>query len=356
MRLSLLVAACLLVPAVSPALSAGDGKEIDRAVNLRVQKKYAEAVSALKSLADRRAADPEVRSEALFQEGLVFEEAGKSADALAAYESVFTGYPGQPSAPYARLGWARTQVRLGDSKKALEGYDAVLRQYPHHAAEALLGIGEVRETQGKLGEAAGAMRSILRDFPMAPEAKQARDRLSSLCNRVVASPLTATAWDEVIGRGECLLDVGKPGDARKLYEDSIRRKPPPEWRVELLMGQGRVAVAEAKYGAADKSFRQAAKLAGKTPRAAEARMAIVQGFLDRNRLGDAVKELEGIVRDYPGTSQAIEAQLMAGSCYEVMRQWKKAEDAYRRVMEAAPQSPFAHEAQQSLMRLMEAKQ
>ena len=82
----------------------------------------------------------------------------------------------------------------------------------------------------------------------------------------------------------------------------------------------------------------------------------MQGHLDRSRLREAIRELEGIVRDYPGTAQSVQAQLMAGSCYEAMRDRKKATEAYRRVMTSAPQSPFAAEAQQSLMRVMEAGQ
>jgi TolA-binding protein len=67
-----------------------------------------------------------------------------------------------------------------------------------------------------------------------------------------------------------------------------------------------------------------------------------------------VRELGRVVKGYPSTGQAAQAQFMMGSCYESLRERRKAEEAYRRVLEIAPpQSPWAFEAQQSLVRLLE---
>ena len=350
-------AAWALVPGAAHALSDAAANDVAKAVELRVAKKYDQAAALLRTLAGKSAADPEARSEALYQEGLVMQESGRFVEALALFDEVVREYPGQPSAPYAQLEWAQGQNRLGDTVKSMAGLNALMSRYPRFGGTGLLAIGGLQEQEGKLGDASMTFRELIHSYPATPEAKQALPWLGGICRIICAAPPpSATSYPDVIARGECLMDAGDFKGADRLYESSLKGKPSPEWKVELLLAQGRCAVAQQKYGAAEKSFRKAAKAATDPATAAAARMYIVQGHLDRSKLPDAIRELEGIVRDYPGTSQAAQAQLMAGSCYEAMHDRKKAIDAYRRVMSVAPQSPAAADAQQSLMRVMEAGQ
>jgi TolA-binding protein len=352
-----LIAAWAFMPGTACALSDAAGKDVARAVELRVAKKYDNAAALLRGLAERSATDPEARSEALYQQGLVMQESGRPAEALALFDSVVREYPGQPSAPYAQMEWSLGQARLGAADKAMTGLSVLMSRYPRFGAAGLLAMGDLLEQGGRIGEASMTLRRLINSFPVSPESRQAKTRLADICGKIAGGPPTsATAYAEVIARGECLMDAGDFKGANKLYESALKKNPAPEWRFEVLLAQGRGAVAQEKYGAAEKSFRKAAKAATDPAMAASARMYIVQGHLDRSRLKEAVRELEGIVGDYPGTAQAAQAQLMAGSCYEAMRDRKKAVDAYRRVMSTAPQSPAAAEAQQSLMRVMEAGQ
>jgi TolA-binding protein len=127
-------------------------------------------------------------------------------------------------------------------------------------------------------------------------------------------------------------------------------------KADLLIATGVTYEAEGKFGAAERAYRSAAKAVPGSARAAGARMSIVQIYLDRNQLREAVKELVKVAKDFPGTGQAAQAQYMAGSTYETLGDRKKAEEAYRNVLGIAPQSPWAFEAQQALVRLMERSQ
>ena len=358
MRISFAVLAVwALLPGPACALSDAASKEVAKAVELRVAKKYDEAAALLRTLAAHSAADPEARSESLYQEGLVMQESGRQVEALALFDSVVSEYPGQPSAPYAQLEWSLGQSRLGANEKAMSGLNALMARYPRFGAAGLLAIGDLQEQDGHIGESSMTFRRLIHSYPVSQETKQARVWLAGLCKMLTVSPVpAATAYADVISRGECLMDAGDFKGADRLYEASLKSRPTPEWKVELFLAQGRGAVAQQKYGVAEKAFRKAAKAATDPAMAAAARMYIVQGHLDRSKLPDAIRELEGIVRDYSGTAQSAQAQLMAGSCYEAMRDRKKAIDAYRRVMTGAPHSPAAAEAQQSLMRVMESGQ
>jgi len=285
------------------------------------------------------------------------QDACKYEEAIALFEAVTSGYAGQPAAPYAQIEWALTQARLGEIGKAMDGFSAVMVRFPRYGATALLAVADLQEQAGNSIEASMTLRRLIRSYPVSPEVKTAVVKLASLCGKITASRGgSGTAYSDILVQGECLMDAGKFDDADRLYVETMKKSPPAEWQVELLMAQGRGAVAREKYGAAETAFRRAAKIAPETGQAALARMSIVQGYIDRNMLKDAIRELEAMVRDYPGTSQGVQAQLMAGSCYEAARDRKKAAEAYRKVMAIAPQSGAAAEAQQSMMRLMEAGQ
>ena len=351
------LAAWALAPGSACALSDAAAKDVSKAVELRVAKKYDEAVVILRGLAERSAADGEARSEALYQQGLVMQEAGKPAEALDLFDAVVREYPGQPSAPYAQLEWSLGQARLGATERAMSGLSILMGRYPRFGAAGLMAMGDLQDQGGRIGDASMTFRRLINSYPVSPEVKPARIRLAELCGKIAATPSpSVSAFADVISRGECLMDSGDFKGADKLFNQALKKNPSSEWKVEILMAQGRGSVAQQKYGAAEKAFRRAAKAATEPAMAASARMYIVQGYLDRSNLGDAIRELEGIVRDYPGTSQSAQAQLMAGSCYEAKRDRKKAIEAYRRVMTTSPQSPAAAEAQQSLMRVMEAGQ
>lgn len=351
------LAAWALGPGPACALSDAVAKDVSKAVELRVAKKYGEAAALLRGLAERSVTDPEARSEALYQQALVMQESGKPAEALALFDAVVREYPGQASAPYAQLEWSLAQARLGATDKAMTGLNVLMARYPRFGAAGLLAIGDLHEQGGRIGESSMTLRHLINSYPVSPETRQAKARLAGLCTRMASgAAASATVFSEVISRGECMMDAGDFKGADRMYQAALKNRPAPEWKYEILLAQGRGAVAQQKYGAAEKAFRRASKAAPDPAMAASARMYIVQGFLDRSKLNDAIRELEAIVRSYPGTSQSVQAQLMAGACYEAMKDRKRAAEAYRRVMAGAPQSPFAAEAQQSMMRVMEAGQ
>jgi len=336
---------------------------IARAVELRVGKHFDEALAELDALRSRvarlPASDPaaaDARAEVSYQRGLVLEEAGRLADAANAYEDVAAGQPYAGVTGHARLSLASVQLRLGKTDAAAETYRSVLRESPKLASAALLGLAGLEETRGRVIEAARAYRDIIRNFPAAPEKLSAKNALESICGRLLEAKGSATEMDMIVARGDCLMDANRAPEAEALYSAALkRRRMPVEDRVVLLYALGGSLDAQDRTTASERAYRQIVKLAPRTPEAAFAQMAIVQGFLDRGRLSDAVRELERIVKGYPGTPAQVQAQFEAGSVYEAMRDLKRAEDAYRKVLELAPQSPWGIEAQQCLVRLVERK-
>jgi len=337
----------------SSSLLIDDERDIARAVELRVEKKYDAAIELLKKVAARSGGNPDTRVEAGFQEGLVLEEAGRAQEALEAYGAAVQDAPGATSAPYALMGWCRLKAKTGGYEDAIDGYSRILRTYPRFGSEAVLARAGVEEKAGRVLAATASCRIILRNYPQSAEAREAKRILESECTILLRSSSTATIFEELQARGECLMDQGKYAEARKLYESAQLGKQSPEIKADLLIATAVAYEAEGKFVAAERAYRSAAKAVPGTARAAGARMSIVQIYLDKNQLREAVKELTRVAKDFPGTGQAAQAQFMAGSTYETLGDRKKAEEAYRNVVEIAPQSPWAFESQQALVRLME---
>ena len=354
MRL-ILPALAAAVFAAAPALSltTGQERELSRAVDLRIQKKYEKSLAVLRDFARLNAADAEAHSEALYQEGLVLEESGRFSEAVTAFESVLRTYPGAPAAAYSLLARARMYERLDREDDAIKDYETVIRSSPKRAGEALLARAALEEKRGNMTAASRDLRLLLMNFPVSPEAKAARQALDSLCAKIMKSCGSSTLFQEVLACGECMMDAGRYQETQVMYEKALKRRSPDEGRLEMLMALGSALDVQEKFSAAEKIYRKVMREAPSTPRAANAAMAIVQGFLDRDRLRQAVRELEGIVKDFAGTPQGAHAQFLIGSCSELLRDYKKAEEAYRKVTEIAPQTLWAVEAQRSLLRLME---
>lgn len=343
------------VPAAAPAvpMSPRDRDEADfsKAAELRIGKQPEAALALLLDI-EQRAATQEVRGEAEYQQGLILEETGRTAEALAAYASVVKENGSAPAAPHAQLNWAHLKLKLGNLDEASEGYRVLAVGYPRFAGAALLAEGGLEEDRGRTLDAMLAYRNLLRNYPQAPEVADARTALGALCAKTLAAPST-TPWEGAYMRGDCLMDQDKLAEAQRVYEAALKRPVSTEAQVELLMALGGCLDAQDKPGAAERVYRRVVRAAPKTARAAAAQMQIVQGALDRGKLADAVSELTRIVKDYPGTGQMAQAQFMIGSCEESLHDRKKAEEAWRRVLEIAPNTAWSAEAQQNLVRLLE---
>jgi tetratricopeptide (TPR) repeat protein len=336
-----------------PVVATGsDETDLARAAELRVEGKRDAALELLRQVEARTGATPEARAEAIYQQGIVLEDKGELGAATERYDTVVRTVPGAAAAGHAQLSLARVLARAGREDQAIEAATLLLRMYPRLGCAALVTRGGLNARAGRQAEAARDYRDAVRNFPNAPEARQAGEALAALCGDILGRPSSATAFADIMTRGECLMDSKRYAEARGLYEAAMKRKPPAEEQAEYLLAQGRTYEGEDRYGAAEKAYRRVVAAVPGTGRAASAQMAIVQMHLDRGKLRDAIRELERIARAYPGP-QAAQAYFMIGSCQEMLRDPRKAEDAYRKAIDAAPQSPWSFDAQQSLLRLME---
>ncbi len=343
-------------PAVTPVAPAPYDPTVEgafaRAAAARVEKRSDDALAELGGIETRVDASADARVEAAYQRGLVLEEIGRAAEAASVYEVILRDAPRGAPAGHVRLSLARRRARDGDLDAAVEHYRRLIGGPPALAAPALLEGGAVDERRGRLPAAIDAYRNLIASFPRSAEMPQAKAALASLCGRVVGAP-SATNLADAFARAECHMEGGRPKEAERTYEAALKRTRDRDDRIELWMALGRCLVSQDRFAAAESAFRKIIRAQPGSAQAAQAQMEIVQGHLDRGRLPDAISELGRMAKAFKGTHQAAQALFMSGNCWEGLGNRKKAEEAYRKVLDTAPGSQWAGEAQRALLRIME---
>ncbi len=114
---------------------------------------------------------------------------GAASTARMAFQQLIRSFPGDSLAPAAQLGIAESYVGE-DPVRALREFDRVVELYPNSAKApaALLEAAAVLRDRGNVTRAREYLRRILARYPRAPEATQARRRLTQLGTASTTTP------------------------------------------------------------------------------------------------------------------------------------------------------------------------
>ena len=336
--------------------------------------------------------------EALFlqaEAALAVDDGGGAASLFARFE---TAYPSSPRADEARLALGRYYYATGDDDRAEDALQAALARPAPPAREAqaayLLGLTALR--QERPGAAEGAFeRAGAADTPTAPAALYAlgtvraegadwdgaADAFERLAVRYPGSPENAAVR---LGLAEAYVRAGRfaeaadEADARRpaLAGDDAERAALLAGEARLQLGQTRRAAATLEAVPAESRYAQRARLAagraayadGDWARAAAAladarggpqtggeatavahEAAYYHGLALKRlgRLGEAEAALEAAAA-HPDGAYADAALLEVGFLRYERRRYAEAAEAFSRVLDAAPQGPYAGEAARML--------
>jgi len=129
--------------------------------------------------------------------------------------------------------------------------------------------------------------------------------------------------------------------------ETIPKKYPDfaqQYEVDYLVG--RALASQGLFEEARQAYHRVTRSeqGGKTETAAIAQWMIGEAYFHQKNYATALREylrLE-ILYDYPTWQSA--ALLQAGKCHELLGEWKKAGEAYQRIVEHYPQTEFADDA------------
>ena len=230
--------------------------------------------------------DSEYVDDALFLLGESFYRMGQWVDAAASYERYVSRFPEGERAAAARLGWARSERRIGD----------------HAAAEAALAVLLGQEVRGV------ATSDVIYEHALILLASGQRERALETYRRLLAEhPGFAEDRALTLEFADAELASGEYDSALAAYRALAAAIAEPQYRREVEIRAARALALEG--------------------RAAEALAAY-----------DRV--LGGVIPD----SLAAEVEVERGAIFEQRGEWEAAEEAYARSAELAPGSTAASRA------------
>lgn len=220
-----LLAACLLSAELTlcaplfvlgqPSTAPDVNKDLDRAVQLRKQEKYDEAISllrtglALKPDTDRGAALLFELGQVLFLKGQAPLTQSQDLDtrtleeALATFRRVQKQYPNSGKAAPASYMVGSTYLVMWDSNQALKSYQATYADFPKYTgrSRALLRSGILMGGLDRTAEGREIMKRVVREYPASKFPDSKTDVQSALkhlrfteIHGQLAAPLRADSW------------------------------------------------------------------------------------------------------------------------------------------------------------------
>ena len=305
---------------------------------------------------------------ALFQTGQAHANAGRTAEATAAYDQLLTSYP--QSALRAETHYAKGALAFqnGDYDGAIAGYRRVLDEHPASplASKAQYGIGDALYNQGRLREATAAYRAVLDRYPTSPFvvdalsgvqyalSAQGEDHLlDEVVERFAEQNPDAGVLDELTFRqAEGAFQSGNLRDAIADFEAFLRTARDPELRAAANLYLGRAHAELGDDARAEPYLRRVVEQFPNADVQPEAAARLGALWLDAGRYDDALALYQSL-----GTEGALGAEARLGEAEALLGLGRAAaaETLFVSVVETASGSALEDRARLGLGRAAEAQ-
>ncbi|WP_158545350.1 tetratricopeptide repeat protein [Bremerella cremea] len=277
------------------------------------------------------------REAALFFSDVVnYQNAGEFDLAADEWKKFIEKFPRDPLAAKAQNYLAVCQLQLKKFVDATTNFETVLKKYPDadFREEAMLNLASANYAwaqsgnTAKYGEAAQRFTTLLKEYPQTKYADQAYYFLAEslymngqqeaaigvyeqLANKYPQSPL---ASDAIYAKGVTQEELKKYAEAQQTFDQFLAKYADNPLATEVAMRKGETLLQQNQLEAAEKLFQQAAGKPG-FELADHAIYRLAFCALQRDNLVQAGNAYARIPREYPKSSYAPEATMLAGRCY-----------------------------------------
>jgi len=347
-------------------------KALIRAARLHDQlQQDREAATLYARLANEYPDDPR-RDEILYQWAWVLVETGDEVAAAERFNELRKRYPQSPHNTDATLWLARRDYDSSRHKQAAQLLDELVSSATPQAAldQALYLRGQIAATEGHWESVGPLFQRLITEIPESPLRLEAEYWLAEAAFHLAKDNPSAIATFEEARRrfsqlAENIGDKREPwmamvslrraqlagrdnrwAEVREIAEDVAEQFPDFAQQYDIDYLVGRALVSQGLFEEARQAYHRVthSKQGGKTETAAIAQWMIGKTYFHQKNYAAALREylrLE-ILYDYPTWQSA--ALLQAGKCHELLGEWKKAGEAYRRIVEHYPQTEFVDDA------------
>jgi choline-sulfatase len=284
------------------------------------------------------AAHPGVRLPGFFElEFSLQKNSGRTAEALATLEKAVTVFPDHE---LFKLILATERFQRDEFARAQQLCRELLAKNPRFAAAMVL-LGDIARTQGRLEEAAAHYKLALGIEPQNTRLQKVLSELASPPGKD-GGPASAQAarLDGMEQEAVALIAAGRLGEARSILQRILRLDPN---HVDALVNIGTVAYRSGELDAALDYFQKAARLDPGQAMAFSNMGTVCFGLFqqrnDRAWLPQALRHFQAAIRLDPGLSDAYNGR---GAVYLALNRGDEAVGDFRKVIELQPGNVNAH--------------
>lgn len=271
-----------------------------------------------------------------FSDVVNYQNAGEFELAADEWKKFVEKFPNDPLAAKAQNYLAVCQLQLKKYADAVANFETVLKKYPQadFKEEAMLNLASANYAwaqngnQAKYKDAAERFSALLKDFPKTEFADQAqyflgeslylsgqKDQSIAAYDQLVKSyPKSPLAPDALYAKGVTLEELQKYSDAQKVYDQFLTSYGSNPLATEVTMRKGEALLQQNQYADAEKLF-EAASQQKEFELADHAMYRLAFCALQRDELMKAGNAYARIPLDFPKSTYAPEATMLAGRCY-----------------------------------------
>lgn len=249
-------------------------------------KRYPEAISTYAILAEQE------DDYAQFQMGQAYSNNGDAVDAISAFRTLLSDFPGSQWHDEARYSLGYLYFQNGDYERAVDTYENLIRVAPNEpvAAKAQYGIGDALFNSGDHEAAVSAYQEVLEKYPNSPFAGDAAASIQF-----------------------ALIALDDEDRATAIIDDFAIRHPNSPVVDQLRFKQAEVKFQSGRLDEALTDFQLFIRRARNEDLIPAAYFYLGTIFNDRDQPSEAENYLNQIVQNYPESARASEAALLLGN-------------------------------------------
>lgn len=282
------------------------------------------------------AQEPSQEAALFFSDVVNYQNAGEFELAADEWKKFVQKFPNDPLAAKAQNYLAVCQLQLKKYADAIANFETVLKKYPQadFREEAMLNLASANYAwaqngnQAKYQDAAARFSALLKEYPKTEFADQAQyflgeslylsgqkeQSIAAYDQLVKSYPQSSLAPDALYAKGVTLEELQKFADAQKVYDQFLSTYGSNSLATEVTMRKGEALLQQNQFADAEKLFEAAAKKQD-FELADHAMYRLAFCALQRDDLMKAGNAYARIPLDFPKSTYAAEATMLAGRCY-----------------------------------------
>lgn len=212
--------------------------------------------------------------------------------------------------------------------KALESYQANVRNYPdpENVQVVILEIGKIYREMGLMEEAKGSFKRVIREHPSTPFAAEAQYQIALTCEREGAYREAVNEYktlsiryagvmerERIFGAGRALFALHEFGEAKRYYEEGLRRWPAyVKGYPEVMLNYSESQFQNGEFSKAREGFLTLYNLYPKDRDAGFALMRIGDTYVLERKRKIAESIYKNVLDLFPDSEEAIVSKLSLG--------------------------------------------